>query len=72
VRHPLYQRLQRQQQRFYLRLSGLHEQTLALLQRAKLLPHFAERSRRAVTDTNGSGWGFHGTLAELRAEYYQA
>ena len=56
---------------FYLSLEGMYEQALALMQQEKLLPYFAERCRRAVTDTSGIGWGFHDTLAELYEQYYQ-
>ena len=49
----------------------MYAQALTLLQQEKLLPQFAERSRRAVTDTSGIGWGYHDTLADLYEQYYQ-
>ncbi|MDJ0365220.1 DUF6155 family protein [Hymenobacter sp. H14-R3] len=55
---------------FYLSLEKMYEQALALMRPEKLLPHFAERSHRVVTDTSGMGWGFHDMLAELYEEYY--
>lgn len=55
---------------FYLSLEGMYEQALTLMQQEKLLPHFAERSRRAVLDTSNIGWGFHDQLAELYEQYY--
>ncbi len=56
---------------FYLSLETVYEQALALMQQEKLLPHFAERCRRAVTDTSGIGWGFHDMLADLYERCYQ-
>ena len=55
---------------FYLSLERMYDLALALMQPEKLLPHFAERSRRVVTDTRGMGWGFHDMLAEIYAAYY--
>ncbi len=48
----------------------MYEQALGLMREAKLLPGFAERSRRVVFDTRNIGWGFHDTLADLYEQYY--
>ncbi len=55
---------------FYYSLEGMYEQALGLMREAKLLPGFAERNSRVVTDTRNIGWGFHDTLADLYEQYY--
>ena len=55
---------------FYLSLESIYEQALALMRQEKLLPHFAERTRRAVADTSGIGWGFHDELSDLYDRCY--
>ena len=54
---------------FYLSLEHMYADTLELLQREELLPRFAPRLAKVVTDTDGIGWGFHDALAETYDEY---
>ena len=56
---------------FYGSLETMYEQALALMQQEKLLSHFAERTRRVVTDTSGIGWGFHDMLTDLHERCYK-
>lgn len=55
---------------FYYSLTSTYNASLKLLKKENLLPKFAARAYKAVTDTEGIGWYFHDNLADLYYEYY--
>lgn len=55
---------------FYLSIERSFERALALLRTMKLRKRFHKRCEKIVSVTDGMGWGFHDTLADLYYETY--
>ncbi len=55
---------------FYLSIENTYEKALAQMQKEGILPKFATRAAKLVSDTRNIGWGFHGRLRNLYHQYY--
>ncbi len=55
---------------FYNSVASVYSNALTLMSKEKILPKFAVRAKKIVTDTSGMGWGFHDELSDIFIAFY--
>ena len=58
-------------EQFYISMEDMYARTLKLMEKNDLIKAFKKRCFQVVVDTDGIGWGFHDSLADLYYEYFE-
>jgi len=58
-------------EQFYISMEDMYERVLKFMKKNDMLKGFKNRCYQVVEDTDGIGWGFHDTLADLYYEYFE-
>ncbi len=57
---------------FYNSMEGMFEKAVIHITKHRLHDQFQSRCRQVVSDTSGTGWGFHDTLSEIYDAHFSA
>jgi len=57
---------------FYNSMESMYENALKQMKKYQIQEQFESRCRKVVQDTEGIGWGFHDTLADIYNDYFES